>query len=154
MALFGSFFIALVCVLILQLDSLVSAKVITRQMASNAIHKTDLWQTRVNKAWEMLQDSPCKTLQYGENCTELKSRAKHQMNIYTAGKRRDGNKLVTVLVEKVKGKFTESDAVLVVDPYPDAHFGHTIVVFLVHFDTTKAACQGKGKFYKTGEIKN
>ncbi len=146
----GSCFFGVLYVLILQLSSPTSGKVIDSQTTSNSIPVTDPWKIRVSKAWEMLQTSPCKKLQYGENCTELKSRAKNQMNIYTAEKETTNKKLVTVLVEKVKGKFIKSDAVLVVDPYPDAHFGHTIIIFLFHFDKTKAACNSKGRYYRTG----
>ena len=76
------------------------------------------------------------------------------MNIYTADKAIEGKKLVTVLVEKVKGVFKSNDGILVVDPFPDAHFGHTIIVFLFDFDTTRAACHRKGTHYTTGNSEN
>lgn len=111
----------------------------------------DPWNIRVSKAWEMLLRSPCKRLQYGENCTGLKSRAKSQMNVYTADKEDDRKTLTTVLVEKLKGNFKHSDAVLVLDPYPDAHFGHTVIVFLIEFVRTSRDCSRKGSFFTTGK---
>ena len=73
------------------------------------------------------------------------------MNIYTADKERSGKTLTTVLVEKVKGKFKNSHAVLVVDPYPDAHFGHTIIVFLIEVVEGPRQCNRKGIFFLTSK---
>lgn len=74
------------------------------------------------------------------------------MNIYTAERDADKIKLVTVLVERVKGNFKNNDAVLVVDPFPDAHFGHTIIVFLIDFVANRASCHKRGNFYFSGKF--
>ena len=74
------------------------------------------------------------------------------MNIYTAERDAEKAKLVTVLVERVKGNFKNNDAVLVVDPFPDAHFGHTIIVFLIDFVANRASCHKRGNFYFSGEL--
>lgn len=151
MALGGSCVIALLFLFRIQLNAVVHAKVIPDHLTPLRSRAVDPWSTRLSTAWELLLYSPCKRLQYGENCTKLKSRTKSQMNVYTADKETNGKPLTTVLVEKVKGSFHKSDAVLVVDPYPNAHFGHTIILFLIEFVKTSRGCSRKGAFSFTGE---
>ena len=109
-----------------------------------------LWKKRVNMAWGILQSAPCRKLQYGESCTELRSRSRREMTLYTAKPKTAGQKLSTILVERIKGTLRKHDIVLVVDPFPEAHYGHTIIVFLIDFTRNKAACKRKGTFYSTG----
>ena len=149
----GSCLIGIALFAISQLALVFSGKSVSPKLSlvSRSVKDGDPWKTRVSKAWEMLHSSPCKKLQYGENCTELKSRRRNQMNVYTADKERGGKALKTVLVERVKGHFKDSDAVLVLDPYPDAHFGHTVIVFLVEFVANAQGCHRKGTFFTTGK---
>lgn len=150
----GSYVVAVFCLVTSQLMSKLHGKATPRHLTTvnNLIMKpADPWNIRVSKAWGLLVSSPCKRLQYGDNCTEMKSRRRNQMNVYTADKEPNGKTLTTVLVEKVKGGFKNSDAVMVVDPYPDAHFGHTIIVFLIEFVESPRRCSRKGVFYLTGK---
>ena len=147
--------ITLICLITAQYVSQLNGKAVPDHLSpvdSFTVKAVDPWNKRVSKAWDLLLFSPCKRLQYGENCTELKSRRRDQMNIYTADKEPNGETLTTILVEKVKGSFKSSDAVIVVDPYPDAHFGHTIIIFLIQFVDTPRDCSRKGSFFVTGKI--
>ena len=147
--------VGLVALVTIQFISKLDGKAIPEHLSTVnklIVKSTDPWDIRVSKAWSLLHSSPCKRLQYGDNCTELKSRKRNRMNIYTADKELNGKTLTTVLVEKVKGSFKNSDAVMVVDPYPDAHFGHTIIVFLIDFVENPRHCGRKGVFFLTGML--
>jgi hypothetical protein len=65
------------------------------------------------------------------------------MNVYTASAEND--KLIAVSPDKIKLVPTSYEAVLVFDPYPEASFGHPVLVFFIELSSTLADCTSNKK---------
>ena len=104
---------------------------------------TLVWERRINASLSLLQNKPCKFFMSNGNCSELRSRAKNAMNLYTASAGND--KLVAVSPDKIKLVPTSYEAVLAIDPYPEASFGHPVLVFFIEHSRTEASCSGNRK---------
>lgn len=75
------------------------------------------------------------------------------MNIYTA---ESTEKLLAVSPDKIKLVPTAYEAVLVIDPYPAASFGHPVLVFFIELSTSLADCASnrKSTFIRKSDLKN
>ncbi|XP_012566880.1 uncharacterized protein LOC100214463 isoform X1 [Hydra vulgaris] len=92
----------------------------------------------------------CKDLLGIEDCSNLR-RYRHQMRIYMASKKQ--LQLNAVMTEYFHREFTELEAVVVVDPIPEAHFGHTLVLILSYAGLSKTECDNKeGSYYNQGGV--
>jgi hypothetical protein len=68
------------------------------------------------------------------------------MNIYIAEPTSLG-RFDSVLPDGGLSKAGSHDAVVVVDPYPDANFGHLVIAFFVDLRITKTVCEVEGGQY-------
>ena len=118
-----------------------------------------IWETRVNATLAFLRTRPCWGLLRGVQCdrTIPFNIADRNMSLYTAERSENQAKLKAVLADKKYRRLTDFsyqyDAVLVLDPLPDANFGHIVFVFLVNFDKDRTACgRINGVHIFTGEF--
>lgn len=105
--------------------------------------KTLVWERRINASLLLLQNKPCKFFISNGNCTELRSRPRSAMNLYTASAQ--NAKLIAVSPDKIKLVPTSYEAVLVIDPYPEASFGHPVLVFFTEISSTLTDCNSNKK---------
>ena len=106
---------------------------------------------RAKKVLELVKQRSCKQLTAGLNCTTIKTRPPSQMNFYMAEKLSANNSL-NMLVPLRPSPFDlykKLDVVVVVDPIPDAHFGHVIVVALVKIGISEDNCKALNGIYYT-----
>ena len=76
-------------------------------------------------------------------CRRLMRVAKGDMNVYLAEPTVDG-RLQAVLPDKGLSRTGVHDAVTVLDPYPQANFGHLLLVFYVEIGMSRMRCQIEG----------
>ena len=121
---------------------------------------------RALKALKMIKLKDCKLLVAAHNCTLLKGRAPHEMHVYMSASKHGkvasssssssssfSSKLSVRLVRKHRDSFRGMHAVVVIDPFPEAHFGHTVLVMLVRHKMTKEECRRRnGLRYMQGEF--
>lgn len=104
------------------------------------------WETRINATLTLLQTRPCWGLSRGSQCDPsiLSNLDTRRMRLYTA----EGQKKVRVVlpVRKLRRltfhwhRNDTYDAAFVIDPFPDANFGHIVFIFLVDYDVNETAC--------------
>ena len=73
-------------------------------------------------------------------CRELTAINRNAMNIYIAEQSMFGIKYKTFLPDEELSRSESHDAVLVVDPYPAANFGHLVVVFYIDNNVNPSDC--------------
>lgn len=81
-----------------------------------------------------------------EECVRLISIPRSQMNVYVAGPTPEG-RLHAVLPDGTLNRVGAHDAVLTLDPYPMANFGHLLVVFFVDIGWGELQCEVNGGQY-------
>ena len=111
---------------------------------------TVVWERRINASLWLLQNKACKFFMSNGNCTELRSRTRGAMNLYVASA--DNDKLVALSPDKIKLVPTSYEAVLVLDPYPEASLGHPILVFFIEYSRTQTDCTNNRKSTFTGKF--
>ena len=107
---------------------------------------SNTWKTRVQATLALLQTRPCWGLSSGSEChpsisSNLNSR---KVRLYTA----EGQKKLRVVLPVRKHRRltvyshrnNSYDAVFVLDPFPDASFGHLVFIFLVDHDVNETYC--------------
>ena len=105
------------------------------------------WEKRISAAVALLQSNPCRGLSRGTQCdpSTFASLDTRTVRLYTA----QGQNLRVILPERKRRRLTAHsyrndtymyDAVFVLDPYPEANFGHVVFIFLVDFDVNRTAC--------------
>lgn len=108
----------------------------------------EAWQKRVTTTVASLQNNPCRALSRGSQCdsSTLANLDTRTVRLYTAQGQKK-SKLRVVLTEGRRRRLTKHshrndtyDAVFVLDPYPDANFGHIVFIFLVDFDVNQTVC--------------
>lgn len=114
--------------------------------------KTLVWERRINASLDLLQTKPCKFLIPNGNCTQLRSLPRSAMNVYIANAEKQRGRLVAVLPGKIKLVPTSYDAVLVIDPYPQASFGHPVLVFFIEISSRRSNCGGNRRSTYTGRF--
>ena len=72
-------------------------------------------------------------------CEHLRTVERHRAAVYIA-ERPPGAELVTLLPDGELSAPADADAVLVVDPFPEAAWGHLVTVFTVQRDYTGHKC--------------
>ena len=76
-------------------------------------------------------------------CRRLRRVAKADMNVYVAEPTVEG-RLQALMPDKGLSRTGVHDAVMVLDPYPRANFGHLILVFYVELGMSRIRCQVEG----------
>ena len=115
---------------------------------------TKLAAIRAGKLYDMIKKRPCVDLTAEKNCANLKQQPSNSMNFYMASKIGDEGSLTLKSALNPRHIYNGLDAIVVVDPIPDAHFGHTLLVGLIRTSVTKSWCAHEkrhGVFYETGE---
>ena len=74
------------------------------------------------------------------------------MNVYVASAEKQRGRLTAVLPGKIKLVPTSYDAVLVIDPYPQASFGHPVLVFFIEMSSRQSNCGGNRRSTYTGRF--
>ena len=119
------------------------------------------WETRVNATVAFLQRNPCRGLSRGSQCdpSSFPYLDTQRVRLYTAQGHKM-SKLRIVLPERKRRRITAHshrndtyDALFVLDPYPEANFGHVVFIFLVDFDVNRSACHRRlnGVYVFTGK---
>ena len=111
---------------------------------------TLVWERRINASLWLLQNKACRFFTSNGNCSDLRSRPRNAMNLYTAST--GSHKLIAVSPDKIKLVPTSYEAVLVLDPYPHSSFGHPVLVFFIEFSRTLADCANNKKSTFTGKF--
>ncbi|PRD26930.1 UNVERIFIED_CONTAM: hypothetical protein NCL1_36746 [Trichonephila clavipes] len=108
----------------------------------NVIEDASQW---ADSAFNFINNMSCKDsfLTTEEDCIKLVSVPKSDMNFYSAGPI-SGEKLGAVLPDGPLTRSVNHDAILVIDPYPEANLGHLLVVFYVDLGWTKLQCEVNG----------
>lgn len=118
--------------------------------ASTKTEREVLTFLRAKKMADLISKRSCKDLTAGQNCTLIKQREPSQMHFYMAEKLKEESSLNMLVPTRPSpfDLFKHLDGVVVVDPMPDAHFGHAIMVALLKLGLTKDACDKvKGTHY-------
>ncbi|XP_071803743.1 uncharacterized protein [Asterias amurensis] len=99
-------------------------------------------------ASDYLRSLDCTTVTFTSQseCQRLQSLDTRQMNVYLAGPR-SRDTLVAVLPDGGLSRGKSHDAVLVIDPYPTAAFGHLVIVFSLDLDTDWEECRNRLGWY-------
>ena len=77
-------------------------------------------------------------------CRRLQRVPRSEMNVYVATTRRHGRRLKTVLPDDGLAPAAPHHAVIAIDPYPRANFGHLVVVVFVDVNVTTSRCVREG----------
>ncbi|XP_055936942.1 uncharacterized protein LOC129966528 isoform X1 [Argiope bruennichi] len=98
-------------------------------------------------AFDFIANMSCRDtfLTTEEDCNRLVSIRKSDMNFYSAPV--SGNKYRAVLPDGPLTRTDVHDAILVIDPYPEANLGHLLVVFYVDLGWTELQCKVNGGQY-------
>ncbi|GFU55336.1 uncharacterized protein NPIL_263371 [Nephila pilipes] len=115
----------------------------------NAILDRNQW---ADTAFDFINNMSCldSFLTTEEECIKLVSIPKSEMNFYSAGPI-SGEKLGAVLPDGPLTRSVVHDAILVIDPYPEANLGHLLVVFYVDLGWTKLQCEVNGGHFTEDE---
>ncbi|KAL8622585.1 hypothetical protein ACOMHN_009219 [Nucella lapillus] len=84
-----------------------------------------------------------------KECKALVAISKHRMKVHLALPSPYGKFRTTIPEEPLVGSGLH-DAVLVVDPYPRANFGHLVVVFFLDIGVSRSHCHNRGGVYLDG----
>lgn len=113
---------------------------------------TLVWERRINASLGLIQTKSCNFFIPNGNCTELRRRQRDAMNVYIASaEKKSRGKLRAILPDKIKLVPTSYDAVLVVDPYPEASFGHPVLVFFIELSSSQNDCASNRRSTYTGK---
>ena len=99
-------------------------------------------------AFDFVRNLSCKDafLTTENDCWELKTVKKSKMNFYSAIAE-PGEKLVAILPDGPLSRSGFHDAVIVLDPYPEANLGHLLVVFYINLGWSELQCELNGGHY-------
>ncbi|KAK7499367.1 hypothetical protein BaRGS_00009342, partial [Batillaria attramentaria] len=118
----------------------------TNQHMSNDLNSREhRWATA---AFDFVHNLDCDDVFFttSRECRELVSLPKSAMNVYMADPSPYG-KFRTVIPDEPLTGTGLHEAVVVVDPYPAANFGHLVVIFFVDSDVSRSHCQKMGGVY-------
>lgn len=105
-------------------------------------------------AVEYLRNLTCDHIFYTvlHQCQQMKRTATNRFQVYAAEGSKQ-TKLLTVLADGPLSRSNDHDGVLVLDPFPEASFGHLIFVFFIeHIKPTMISLQDRAKCENTGGI--
>ena len=99
-------------------------------------------------AYDFLKNQSCKDAFFTteRECKVVQKKTRADMNVYLAGPSAYGQ-LRTILPDGGLHKTGAHDAVLVLDPHPEANFGHLVLVFYVELRVTQTWCHVEGGDY-------
>ena len=141
-----------VCILFFHLN--VVRSVITREYRrpwvkvdthDNTNLKLERW---ARSAFQFVHSLNCSSVFFttARECRQLVSVPQSAMNVHIAPTSIYG-KYRTVLPEESLSRSETHEAVVVVDPYPSANFGHLVIVFYVDSDISWHICRKSGGVY-------
>lgn len=136
----------LLCLTVTYLLAESVAKPWTESHFSNQFNvETSHW---ADAAFDFVRNLTCKDafLTTENDCWELKSVEKSKMNFYSAVAE-PGEKLVAVLPDGPLSRTGSHDAVIALDPYPEANLGHLLVVFYINLGWSELQCELNGGHY-------
>ena len=73
-------------------------------------------------------------------CKDLVTTLRYRMNVYIASPSIFGDKYKAYLPDEPLSRSSSHDAVVVVDPFPLANFGHLVIVFYVDINSNHNEC--------------
>lgn len=108
---------------------------------------SNVWEKRIRTSLNLLQRRPCWGLSEQAECHDraiFSNPDTQKMRLYTAA----GPKKVRVVLPDRKqrrlahhsSRNNSYDAVFVIDPFPEASFGHLVFLFLVSYDVNETTC--------------
>ncbi|KAM7303066.1 uncharacterized protein ISCGN_018574 [Ixodes scapularis] len=99
-------------------------------------------------AYDQMANVSCAFFANDRECGDLRRLRKGDVNLYAASRRaEDGHRrLSAVLPDEPLNGAGSHDAVLVLDPFPEAGFGHLVAVFFVDLGWTQLQCQVNGGY--------
>ena len=80
-------------------------------------------------------------------CKDLVSTSRYRMNIYIASPSIFGEQYKAYLPDEPLTRSDSHDAVVVVDPFPVANFGHLVIVFYVDIHLNHEECYKRDGIY-------
>lgn len=113
--------------------------------ANQLVVETGHW---ADAAVDFVSNFSCKDafLTTENDCWQLKSVEKSKMNFYSAVAD-PGEKLVAVLPDGPLSRSGTHDAILLLDPYPEANLGHLLVLFYINLGWAELQCELNGGHY-------
>ena len=121
---------------------------------------SNVWEKRIRTSLNLLQRRPCWGLSEQAECHDraiFSNPDTQKMRLYTAA----GPKKVRVVLPDRKqrrlahhsSRNNSYDAVFVIDPFPEASFGHLVFLFLVSYDVNETTCNKtlNGAYIFTGK---
>lgn len=98
-----------------------------------------------NSGFDFVHNLTCRDsfLTTEEDCLALTAIHKSKMNFYSAVAN-PGEKLMAVLPDGPLTRSGAHDAVIVLDPYPNANLGHLLVVFFIDLGWSELQCEING----------
>ena len=111
-------------------------------------HSSYDWRRRVNATLEIVR-SQNHCLFSKSNCIAASRVPMSKMNLYTAEASSRSERLVVILpdkyrVQKRSNRDQHPDFVVAIDPFPQASFGHTVLVFNIFKLKSEAGCKRIG----------
>ncbi len=90
------------------------------------------YQFWAQKAVGYLRNITCQSVYYAiqDECEQMKSKKRSQMNVYSA-EAPNHSKLIANLPDGSFSRSAEHDGLVAIDPFPEAAFGHLLLVFFV-----------------------
>ena len=101
-----------------------------------------------NAAFDYLRALNCDEVFFttAKECRRIKQLDKEDVNAYVAGPSVYG-KVTATLPDGGLSRAGAHDAVVVIDPYPEANFGHLVMVFFMDLGSTQTVCEVEGGNY-------
>lgn len=107
-------------------------------------YATKIWKTRVEAAIKLMRSHPCVNSQTSHNCMRTLQIPLRDMNVYIASKSQLNERLRARLPDRKHRSLIPNDrnidGVIVIDPYPEASFGHLVYIFFVEENRNRLTC--------------
>ncbi|CAN7946033.1 unnamed protein product, partial [Ixodes hexagonus] len=116
--------------------------------AANDVLQSDALARWSQAAFGQMANVSCAFFANDRECGDLRRLRKEDVNLYAASRRADDGhrRLSVVLPDEALLGAGSHDAVLVIDPFPEAGFGHLVAVFFVDLGWTQLQCQVNGGY--------
>lgn len=118
-------------------------------------YSTRVWRIRVQAAISLMRSHPCVNSQTSHNCNRIPHIPLQDMNVYIASKSHLNERLRARLPDRKHRSLLPNDrnidGVIVIDPYPEANFGHLVYIFFVEENRSHLNCTRNLTATFTGE---
>jgi len=118
-------------------------------------YTTKTWKIRIEAAVNLMRSHPCVNSQSSHNCMRTLQIPLRDMNIYIASKSNPNERLRARLPDRKHRSLLPNDrnidGVIVIDPYPEANFGHLVYIFFVEENRNHLNCTRNLTATFTGE---